>query len=905
MPQQKGSFSNVFGRNSHSLRGCDPSVRSSSAIFRLSTQGFVPCADLKTIGFQEKCDGLRPSCTACQAAGQTCSYDPNAKKRGLPEGYVRGLEKLWALALSNIDGFEDTMLALLGATPDSAGRRSKLMSVWTNDGASETLHESWKTSRLFSALERMLSNPDVPTPQCHDKRQRDECDDLPDAKDNWGFRLVRSSTSLGPGVPRVVEPSTSPMNKRARLSLPGDSPPVPQSVKDLNTLQLPPQTPQLLDVYFAVTHTWFPIIAKHNILRASYFYANAPLSVSSVKTGSGDHAALWAILSYTVSQSKGNLRDGTAPLSKAKEFYSISRKLIPSENENYELGHAQALLLLTLVNIGLEDWTAAWLLGGQAVRMAISMGLGLQANNQRSDEMKQRKAVFLGCYVVDSLLSFRLNRNPCISPNDLSPVGRLEEDGLEEWNSWADVLPPIRGMESNNPPRRGPLLSLSSFNRLVDLASVLNRATQRSFDGHGAHLLAQQLFLELKQWDDRLPPGCRLVGPESIYPERHSALLPHQTYLCLTYIATLLWIYLRVVPKELSLHHSQRPFTEGAKKLLFRAIPMMSQHLENFPMCGLPPLFEVTLRTIAKQAHTLRDTIDPGTFPFTQWTEQLLRQTVELRSMWPVYNSLVFSIEHWNRPKDVTEPSSMGSQRRAGDFLGIESVSPGSFGEDAILMPEMGRQRGQSEIDHQGRESLLRGTTNQAYSNIGIRIPVDGHPMSPNDTALRNMDFTMIGNPLHQAADRSSNFLDKLAQTDGSELPVPSQTQPRRPTSSSMSDISSANAARSDRMSTGHGFAMDTPSPNLPESGGISSDIDSIFKDLAYLDTTEWANSREAGLKDFGFMDDSTFQAFCHDPDRLEGSQPLVHPSSIADIWPPPGFFPEAFQDNTNEAEEG
>lgn len=797
------------------------------------------------------------------------------------------------------------MLALLGATPDSAGRRSKLMTVWTNDGASETLHESWKTSRLFGALERMLSNPDVSTPQNQDKRQRDDCDDLPGVRDNWGFRLVRSSTSLGPGVPRVVEPSTSPITKRARLSLPEDSPPVPQSVKDFNMLQLPPQASQLLDVYFAVTHTWFPIVAKHNVLRASYFYANAPFSVSNVRAESGDHAALWAILSYTISQSKGNLRDGTAPLSKAKDFYSISRMLIPSEKENYELGHIQALLLLALVNIGLEDWTAAWLLSGQAVRMALSMGLGLPANNQRSDDEKQGKAVFLGCFVIDSLLSFRLNRNPCISSNDLPPVGRLEEDGLEEWNSWTDVLPPMRGMESNNPPRRGPLLSLSSFNRLVDLASFLNKATQISSDGHGAHILAQQLFLELKQWDDRLPPGCRLVGPESIYPERHSALLPHQTYLCLTYIATLLWLYLRVVPKELGLH-SQRPFTEGAKKLLFRALPMMSQHLENFPMCGLPPLFEVALRTIGKQALALRDTIDPGTFPFTQWTEQLLRQTVELRSMWPVYNSLVLSIEHWSRSKDVTEAPSMCIQRPAGDVLGIGSLSPASFGEDAFAMPEMDRRGRQSEIDRRGRKSILRGGTNQAYSNLNIRIPVEGHPMAPNDTALANMDFFMIGNPLHATADRSSSFSKKLAQADGSELPMPSQAQPQRPTSSSISEISSANAARSDRrMSSGHGFAMDTPSPNFQEPGGISSDIDSIFKDLAYLDTTEWADSREAGLKDFGFLDDSTFQAFCHDPDRLEGSQPLVHPSSIADIWPPPGFFPEAFQDNTNEAEKG
>jgi hypothetical protein len=87
------------------------------------------------------------------------------------------------------------------------------------------------------------------------------------------------------------------------------------------------------------------------------------------------------------------------------------------------------------------------------------------------------------------------------------------------------------------------------------------------------------------------------------------------------------------------------------------------------------------------------------------------------------------------------------------------------------------------------------------------------------------------------------------------------------------------------------------PTSDMGFNPAGNGDLDAIFKDLAYLDTTEWSNNREAGLKDFGFLDDSTFQAFCHDPDRLVGSQPLVHPPSIADIWPPPGFFPEMFQE--------
>jgi hypothetical protein len=58
---------------------------------------------------KDKCDGLQPRCSPCTTNNVECSYDPISKKRGLPEGYVRGLEKLWALAIIKIDGLEDAI----------------------------------------------------------------------------------------------------------------------------------------------------------------------------------------------------------------------------------------------------------------------------------------------------------------------------------------------------------------------------------------------------------------------------------------------------------------------------------------------------------------------------------------------------------------------------------------------------------------------------------------------------------------------------------------------------------------------------------------------------------------------------------------------------------------------------
>ncbi|KAJ5951481.1 transcriptional regulator family: Fungal Specific TF [Penicillium vulpinum] len=812
---------------------------------------------------KDKCDGIRPTCSACQASGQSCSYDPHAKKRGLPEGYVRGLEKLWALSICNIDGFEDTMLAMLGNTAESAGRREKLMSVWSDDNASESLHESWKTSRLFGALEKMLSNSEAPGPVTG-KRSRNQQDDGPDGQ--WGFRVTRTSTPLGPGAPRVVEPfASSPGGKRPRLSKESDGRGI--MGPSPHTLQLPPQTSQLLDIYFAVTHSWFPIVAKHNILRASYLYANAPCCIATTSPGSGDHAALWAILSYTITQLRTNSRAGPAgTIALAKEYYAVSRKLIPTEKERYEPGHIQALLLLTLVKMGLEDWTAAWLLSGQAVRMATAMGLGTVSDSRRSDELRQGKAVFLGCFVVDSLLSFRLSRSPAMPPSDLTTVGLLEEDGLEEWNSWVDVLPPTGAPQgSKNPPRRGPLLALSCFNRMVELASALNKITRHMSSGYNMATFAQQLVMELKQWDDSLPLGCRLIGPESIYPERHSALLPHQSYLGLTYVATLLWLYLQLISGEQGLHRSQRPATEGAKKLLYRGLSMVTQHLENFSVCGLPPLFELSLRTIAEQATRLRATDSSDTFPFARWADEFRHKTAAFATTWPAYGSLVSIMERWQHSKNVGGPSTF----------------PGAVGPPFSGTP----MAGSMQPPGAARSLPLNGEGDHTSSIVGISMPVDGQSSTPKDTIMENTDLGMMDVSLHRQRELPSTLPDKIAPRNRAD-----------------SVYGTANAQHQYQQPQPQTPDSATSNPMMLGNTVTTGDIDAIFKDLAYLDTTEWSTNREAGLKDFGFLDDSTFQAFCHDPDRLGGSQPLVHPPSIADIWPPPGFFPETFQEVPEES---
>lgn len=778
---------------------------------------------------------------------------------------------------------------MIGATPDSSERADRVMGIWTDESASESLYSSWKSSRLIGALETMLSTTN--SSRSLGKRPRlGNQDSSTGAERIWDFRVRSSSVPSGPRVSTMPHSSTSPKIKRARLSprLSGQSPPQPPSGN--NGLQLPPQASQLLDVYFTVTHSWLPIVAKHSILRASYQYANSPFYIANTSPESGDHAVLWAILSYTSAQSAPQ-DDLPGVHSETMEYYSAARKLIPPEEKGYELGHVQALLLLTLVNIGLEDWTAAWFMSGHAVRMVTGMGFGVRPDD------KVGKAVYLGCFIVDTFLSFHMSRAPCMRSEDLANVGLLEEDGLEEWNNWVDMLSLVKPTSQRHPPRQGPVLALSCFNRLVELACVLNKVTCASLAGSDSFAFCEQLLLELGQWESHLSPGCRLTGLYLDNLEKQLSLLPHQSYLCLTYIATRLWLYMRRV--------SQEPASSGyglgdSSKLLCKVLQVIYQHLENFKSCSLPPMFGIPLRSIVQQALSVRDRVGFEMFPFVQWVETFSLRITDLRRTWAIYHSLAKDIDSWNLSQHTRNPLAFPLRANSMNQPQVSGVTskPSRAPNQDMMATGLAQLQSNAPSFYSTRTAegplSVTGSSENAPSTAGIDISVNQYYMTPTGTGMPLQPD--IGN---------QNFPDTLRyrrEDESDSLLRPTgHVQPSTPESSlSAAAFNTSNPA----------LSRNSTSPNVSgrgnESGELfelqsTSDIDSIFRDLAYLDTTEWATNREAGLRDFGFMDDTAFQAFCHDPDRLAGFEPLSHPPNIAGMWQPPGFHPETFHGPTNE----
>lgn len=556
------------------------------------------------------------------------------------------------MAVCNIDSFEDSMLSILEATPESATQRTQqVVPHWTNPKIPKSLRRRWKDSRLYNT---------VTDPKSKISKALLSADDelLVAEKIRSPTRIDCSVpapciSNVPHGVPYVNTESliakTVLSNDKGTSSTTRGSYPLPR---------LPDAVLRLLDQYSAVTQPWFPILEKRAIIRASHLYTPVPHSAAAVAPDCGDRAVLWALLSYTASQSCVHLENPSAsPEAETKKYYLVARASIPSENRHCELQHVQALLLLTLVNIGFEQWVAARLLCSRALDLALSMGLDKPTSNQGSDEGQLGKAVLLGCHITDSMLAFRLSQ----SHHGKLPDSRtlLNEDGVEEWSPWSNILPIFPDIQTKRMPRNGPIHALSCYNNLFQLTNMMKHVTPGPTLDPGKAVSVKYLIRELEMWDERLPLGCRLIGPESIYPERHSALLPHQTYLTLAYIAVLLQLYLQLAPQEIKQGRALQPTFEGAKKLLYRVLLIVTAHLDNFSSCGIPPIFALSLQSIVNQAAVLRD-IHPCTFPFQQWAGSLRQQILKMCPALPVYHCLTTTIEHWyleGNPSKNLQPS--------------------------------------------------------------------------------------------------------------------------------------------------------------------------------------------------------------------------------------------------------
>lgn len=597
---------------------------------------------------KDKCDGVRPTCSTCTFLKRSCSYKSNPKKRGLPTGYIRTLELLWGAVFSTINGSEDVVRVLL-RTVNIPGHIAAMNKEGENP---DTFLSGWKNSTVLKEIERLLtafeqSDGDPGTINLDDigeiTSRPVEAFNLPALKDaEWqvpeGMRQISDDSTVSNATPDPPSTDVARMRRSqerhycdvATQTVSNGQPPghLPSAAAMnsgnhlcslsadrslISGLSLPANAWHLFDIYFAYTHCWLPIIEKHDVLRTAFCYNEGNLDISYDSRGSGNHAAMWAILALTsfqdASASRNDETRGSHNYLLPDELYTLARNLIPSETGNFEIGHIQALLILTLVKLGQQDWTAAWILIGQAIRMSSVLALdqpGIAESEAVSGAKlnSRRKHVFLGCFVLETLLASQIGRLPELRKEHVTSVGFLDEDGLDEWHPWEEPSSLVSGRGSRESFRRWPLLALSTFNRLVSLCCILNDICHWKQDRNGTVSRLRVIGQDMDRWLAELPKTCHIDLRQGHY----SPSLPHVLCLHIAYESICTAFYLHIsqhrATDSVSLSELEKRLLTGS-----RCISMLQLYIKSYGVAVTSPVF-ILLLNLADCTKYVRD--NPG-----------------------------------------------------------------------------------------------------------------------------------------------------------------------------------------------------------------------------------------------------------------------------------------------------
>ncbi|KAF2107847.1 hypothetical protein BDV96DRAFT_653352 [Lophiotrema nucula] len=456
---------------------------------------------------REKCDGAQPTCLTCTSSNRACSYTTNPKKRGIQPGYIRTLE----LALTWLFTYVPDSEAALNRKLLEDGASSVLLERDTKE--SNRLHKSWRRTKFCRDVDKLLAGGEI------DQRtySHSETEDESDAAG------ILPESSTGPEFVDIVDAITIPQRTHENVQLG-------------TNLLLPAATWRLVDTYFAYTQCWFPICEKHDVLRTSYSYPNHDSSPS------GDHAELWSIIALAAIQERTN-NDSVQQLQIQQEadleatpqrLYKVARELIPDELGAFDLGHVKALLNLALANLSQSATKPAWLLVGYASRMLLQ----LESKTVGGQFQLRSKHVFAGCFLLDTVLSIQLQQRPCLSLAELERIGKISEDGLDEWQPWTPLYD-SRSTSHQQSAARSPVRSLSTFNRLVEIVELMSRLQSPNNSS------VQETLGAVELWKSTLPPHFDYIRTErALVPPNPPAMLLQLVYNCcaLTVFSSQIWL---------------------------------------------------------------------------------------------------------------------------------------------------------------------------------------------------------------------------------------------------------------------------------------------------------------------------------------------------------------------------
>lgn len=664
---------------------------------------------------KDRCTGEVPTCSNCASADQPCSYDTATKKRGLPEGYVRAVEKLWAVSFARIEGLEKTLLEMLQQDRDS------LSSIWNHREMGDELHSRWKDSQVYQELETFLAGVDsAASTGSKRKREKDDEDDH--------FSSTELNVVLPPKytIRGVNTQGQTPSSATGRY---------PRS----NITRLPPVASDLLTQYFKTIHFWFPILDRPRTQRLCYEILR---DGALAEEDNADLAVLAAALAC-VSGVSFVAREIPATLdSEGEQFYMIACHCIPRESGSYQAAHIQALLLLALTDMSNGVWESAWQNIGLAVR-----ALGKKPDNgtPTRDQLATRQA----CLILDVFAGIRTQEKPQFQREHISMDALLREDDHEEWEPW--------------PGSSEPAFAISCFNSLTKLAAILNEFVSHDFVAgrSPSRDRSDEALGNLNRIASTYPPSARLTAT--------SSSPPHQIWLKIVHLMSTAY----VTAAHPSMAKSVVPPLATAKRTIESIGKSLPDSLMPMPpwIQGLLSAILVDLTTNSKYrpeaSHislltSLVERLGSGT---VQGLDDLQRQLQTLQKPRQADSGRVLA-----RSADMPPSTTTGRQSQVKPFFPADP-----FAQPMVSMSNMSPPTSDTALN----ASAAFANTPQSYWNGNIDIPpgpagIDGGGMSMNAHRASTGNPTNMYNPSIATSpsfqgDEIDALFHEMAQLDTTE----------------------------------------------------------------------------------------------------------------------------------------
>ncbi|KAI0018604.1 fungal-specific transcription factor domain-containing protein [Xylariomycetidae sp. FL0641] len=573
---------------------------------------------------REKCDGIQPLCFPCASQNRQCSWEEPKRKRGVQTGYMRTLEMALGWIFDKIPNSEESLHGLL---THEGGQGYSLIIGKENIG--NRLHRRWRKSIVNKEINRVLSGGEAVYAKSMKGSPQDEESDTGD--DETGSRGRVHSTSCS--VPEITATATasgfdllkeenqavSPEVVRGPHGAPIQASRTEDGTDTGNTISSSPNSQKLphnhwrlLDIYFAYTHSWFPVLDKNRVLKTAYTYASdmsQSVSTSADRDRDRDrdpagYAELWAAMALASYQEEASRKESNDDASNdafhppppaptptsllPEDIYRIARNMIPLETGPFDVSHVNALLLLTLVNLAREDLAAAWILIGLTIRIALKLGVH---EHSRTDPGGRSSHAYMGCFILDTLLSARLRLRPHLRNDDMADIEPPPpESDLDEWQPWV-ACPGFGHPSQETHLSRVPTHSASTFASLYRFHRVLSLRLSTNT----TNTAVTEPEPVQPMYDDRYSTELNRIVVENnaqrplagflLKGEPGPVPLPSLFLLRLAYLCSL-------PPNQ---HHPQQQHQ-------VRVLQCIGKYIDDFGACAVPPLFMTYLELSRQQS---------------------------------------------------------------------------------------------------------------------------------------------------------------------------------------------------------------------------------------------------------------------------------------------------------------